>query len=454
MNFSLKPVDLLRNFVSFTGVDRAVFFILLSRIWALVSSPVTLVLTTSFLTRVEQGYYYTFSSILGAVVFLEFGLSTVLAQFVSHEMADLKWALYGTPEGGNRSLMRLASIAQLGSIWYSISAGITLIVMVPLGQWYFYANEQQEIVSWQIPWIVMVVASALNLALSPLLALLEGAGFVSRIAYYRLLQSVIGSFTLWTCLMLHMSLYSLPVMTIGLLCVASLALLRDWLNPLYYLLRMPTEGHRINYIREVLPVHFEIGVSWLSGYLCFFLCTPILFAQLGAVTAGQYGVSLSLCLTMSSIAQSWVSSRSPQMGKLIATKKFDELSSLFRINAVRSIAIQILGSISLMLCVYLLNAMSSQYASRLLDLRSFCILSTGWILGHGTAILSIYLRAYKRDPLCYQSLATGILLVAGCAFVTPFFGITGVVITQFIVQLLALCGAVITYNWLRRSWQS
>ena len=50
------------------------------------SSPLTIWLTSTFLTEVEQGYYYTFNSIFGASVFLEFRLAMVLAKLVSHEI--------------------------------------------------------------------------------------------------------------------------------------------------------------------------------------------------------------------------------------------------------------------------------------------------------------------------------------------------------------------------------
>jgi O-antigen/teichoic acid export membrane protein len=45
----------------------------------------------SYLTKQEQGYYYTFGSILAIQVFFELGLSGIITQFVAHEFASLKW---------------------------------------------------------------------------------------------------------------------------------------------------------------------------------------------------------------------------------------------------------------------------------------------------------------------------------------------------------------------------
>jgi len=56
----------------------------------LLAGPVGLYLIATFLTKSEQGYYYTFGSVLGLTVFFELGLSYVIIQFTSHEMAGLK----------------------------------------------------------------------------------------------------------------------------------------------------------------------------------------------------------------------------------------------------------------------------------------------------------------------------------------------------------------------------
>ena len=68
------------------GVDRPVLYVLLSRVVMVFFSVITIFFVSVFLTSVEQGYYYTFSSVLGLQVIFELGFSSVLVQFVSHEM--------------------------------------------------------------------------------------------------------------------------------------------------------------------------------------------------------------------------------------------------------------------------------------------------------------------------------------------------------------------------------
>ena len=56
------------------GIDRPIAYAIASHVWRVIAGPVGLFLVATFLTRIEQGYYYTFASILGLAVFFELGL--------------------------------------------------------------------------------------------------------------------------------------------------------------------------------------------------------------------------------------------------------------------------------------------------------------------------------------------------------------------------------------------
>lgn len=47
------------------GITRALVFSVLGRVWSMLAGPLTLVFIGRFLTGEEQGFYYTFWSILG-----------------------------------------------------------------------------------------------------------------------------------------------------------------------------------------------------------------------------------------------------------------------------------------------------------------------------------------------------------------------------------------------------
>ena len=75
-----KATNWLKGMLHLCGVDRPVAYVILGRGWSVLAGPITLYMIASFLTRDEQGYYYTFGSILGLQIFFELGLSYVILQ--------------------------------------------------------------------------------------------------------------------------------------------------------------------------------------------------------------------------------------------------------------------------------------------------------------------------------------------------------------------------------------
>ena len=71
------------------GIDRAIGFTILARGWASVAGLVTVALIARFLSPSEQGYYYTFGSLIALQIVFELGFSFVILQMASHERAHL-----------------------------------------------------------------------------------------------------------------------------------------------------------------------------------------------------------------------------------------------------------------------------------------------------------------------------------------------------------------------------
>src|SRR5712664_1842901 len=67
------------------GLTPAVVNSVLTRGWSVLAGPVSLIFVARFLSREEQGFYYTFWSVLGLQIVFELGFSFVISQFASHE---------------------------------------------------------------------------------------------------------------------------------------------------------------------------------------------------------------------------------------------------------------------------------------------------------------------------------------------------------------------------------
>jgi hypothetical protein len=97
------PFYVLKRF----GVDRAIFYTSLARVIQAFTGVITIYFVARFLTGVEQGFYYTFGSILAIQVFFELGLNGIITQFVAHEISHLTWDSDTEISGPSQNLSRL-----------------------------------------------------------------------------------------------------------------------------------------------------------------------------------------------------------------------------------------------------------------------------------------------------------------------------------------------------------
>src|SRR5438045_5959336 len=94
------------------GLDRATVFTVLARGWSSLAGLVTILLIAHFLTGAEQGYYYTFGSLVALQMVFELGFSFVIMQMASHECAHLSISKSGEISGDSATHARLASVLQ------------------------------------------------------------------------------------------------------------------------------------------------------------------------------------------------------------------------------------------------------------------------------------------------------------------------------------------------------
>src|SRR5271163_2989627 len=119
------------------GLDRAIAFTVLARGWSSMAGVVTVALIARFLSPAEQGYYYTFGSLVALQIVFELGFSLVILQMASHERAHLTLELDGSVSGSAMAHGRLASVLQKSVRWYSIAAVLMFCTLVPAGFYFF-----------------------------------------------------------------------------------------------------------------------------------------------------------------------------------------------------------------------------------------------------------------------------------------------------------------------------
>ena len=174
--------SIIKQMASYAGLNRAIGFSLLARSWQIIAGPITMLLVAHYFNLTQQGFYYTFSSVLALQVVFELGLAFVITQFASHEFATLSWGGAGEICGDRAAVDRFHAILRRSVIWYGGVAVLMALFVLPAGLYFFSSHDTAGLnVSWQNPWVALVLAASLYLPIIPVLAAIEGSGQVAQV---------------------------------------------------------------------------------------------------------------------------------------------------------------------------------------------------------------------------------------------------------------------------------
>ena len=136
----------LKKIARILGVDKSIAYSSTARIVQAVSSIITIFFLSVFLSKEEQGYYFTFSSLVGIQVFFELGMSGIITQFVAYEASHLIVNNRYEIEGDIYYKSRLASLLHFCFKWYFIIALLLFVILILIGYVFFYRFEQTSVV--------------------------------------------------------------------------------------------------------------------------------------------------------------------------------------------------------------------------------------------------------------------------------------------------------------------
>jgi len=447
----------MRGFFQRFDVDRAVFFGLLTRMWGLCSGPVTAILIATRFTPEIQGYYYTFSTILALQVFVQLGLGTVIIQFASHEWSKLKLDASGNIVGDADSLSRLSSITNIAFKWYIIG-GILITIGLGIGGYIFFSTSAKPGINWMFPWFLLCFMEGISIVLVPVWSLLEGCNQVGRLYTFRFYQGFLASISIWVALFLGAGLWTAAISAIVYVVCSIYFLRRRFFRFLKTLVLSKTDGPKINWRLDMLPMQWRIALSWISGYFIFSFFIPVLFKYHGPLVAGQMGMTWSLIAVVSSVSSSWLSPRAPQFGILIAQKKYTELDQQFWKTTKIVLSISAILAIAIWVSVFTLNALHIPFAQKF-SLRLLPPLPTGlFLLAQFIYItsspFSTYLRAHKKEPLMLFSIVYAALVGSSTFFLGKYFSVTGMAVGYLVVNAVLMPVVFFIWRQCRKEWHS
>ncbi len=448
----LTDPTFIERVLSGLGIDRAVGWTAAARVWSVLAGPISVVLIATRLSAEEQGFYYTFASIVSFQVMFELGLGMVVLQFASHEKAFLEWQSDGTLNGSEVEKGRLAALLRKTLQWYAVAAALSGVTLL-IGGTLFFAFKPTAVSGWQSPWIALAILAGGTLFLTPFLSMLEGCGLVTEVARVRLWQAIASNLTAWSVLLAGGRLWASPAIS-----GASLLFGGAWvllIHRRFFSDLLRTRGDGISWREEVWPFQWRIAVSWISSYFIFHLFIPVLFTSRGPAEAGRMGMSLTLASAVYLVSNSLLTTKVPQFGELIARRDFAELDARFFPAMWRSFGVMAFGAAVLLGGTLVLHAIGHRWSTRLLEPLPFALLLATMMANTIFFAEAVYLRAHKQEPLIRVFIASGLAVATSTLLLGRAYGATGMMLGYFATTLVvSLGGGTWMFLQKRREWHA
>lgn len=395
------------------GLDQAIVYVLAGKLISILSGLSIILLIPHYLSDELQGYYYTFNSVVALQIIFELGLSTVIIQFASHEMAALKYDFNRRLlTGDERNKQRFLSLIRLSVKWYGAIAVLILLVVGPIG-YVFFLSELNAGINWSSAWLTLTIATAINVSLISIVSIAEGCGLIVKVNKMRAIQAAIAAVLSIVFIVSDHGLYATAAIAISGSVVFLIFAIRYFSQSIRQAFHNQHKRKitltQISWRKEIFPMQWRIALSWMSGYFIFFVMTPISFKYFGSVFAGKLGMSLTLCNMIMATGLAWISTKYPKWGRMISLGERQQLNASYRSSMLQSTGFVVLCMLTATCGLILLNYVGFSFASRFLAPQYFAILALSIIGTHLVACMATYIRAHKVEKMTWVSMMMAII---------------------------------------------
>jgi O-antigen/teichoic acid export membrane protein len=443
------------SFLSYLGVDNVVAITILNKIWSIFANLITIILSARCLTIEEQGFYYAFSGLLSSQLIIEMGMTFGITQFCSHEMANLHWADNMLLQGQSESKDRIHSIAKLAFRWFTMGAVLFACILIPLGRRFFETVEPNHLRPSNIgfAWTMAVVSTSLSLIAVPPIAILQGCGRFSETTKMRIIQSVLGYSIGWIVILSGGGILAISGINIFGFVFCAYWIIKKYRAFFKDIFKHKSGSTGISWRYEIWPFQWRMAISAVSGFFLFQMFTPMLIKTEGPASAGKMGMSLNVFQGLSAIAISWIASKTPQYGILIAKNRRRELDKLFFNGLIQSTGILLISIIGFLIIILLSNDSMTMYTSRVLSVKQLSWLGVATLANHIVYSEALYLRSHKDEPFMVVSVLSALALNLLIYLFAPKFGVEGIsVIYGLVTMVISLGLGTMIFCRKRNAW--
>lgn len=418
-----------------------------------------MVVIATGLSGQQQGFYFTFSSLLALQTFFDLGLMFVLAQFASHEFVNLSWGRNGSLEGEPIALKRFTDLLCKTTLWFGVAALLMMMVLIPTGL-IFFGQKGHVDFHWRLPWVLAVSGTALNLFVMPFFALIMGSGDVVTVNKRELVAAISSSILCWAVIGFNGGLYAAFAVNLGALFISWGYLLARWPK----LVKLALQGwfgeERIarkasgglSWWGEIWPMQWRMAVSSGAAYFIFQLFNPILFHYHGSVVAGQMGMTLSASNALFAGGMTLIGSRNPELAKYVAARNWGKLDERFFYTLRQTIWIVTSGALLGFALIWFLQN-NYTIGSRFISYEYAGLLFVTIVIHVVIGNFVVYIRSHKKDPLALPTVILSIVQGVVTIIMGRYYSAGGVVVGYFVVTIVCVLPTIfVVWSKCRNTW--
>lgn len=400
------------------GIDLAVFYTAGTKLFQAAVQFAVLGALAKNLSPFEQGYYYTFQSVLALQIFFELGMTSVLIQVTSHEAATLDLARSHELQDSSTASERLSSLLHHLIRWYLVASTLFFVSVFVIGLFFFYRSNGGLLPrQWVGAWLLSTFMTAISMTFQAIIAFTEGIGRINAAAKVRAALGISTVLTLFASMSIGGGLYSPGLSLLVGISVGALFLLNGNRAILISIWWKHNPSLIINWTKSLWGFQWRMALSWISGYLIFQFSTPVVFKLLGSVEAGKYGITQQVANGISALSMAWATTRQARWGRWIAINDRASLDADFKATLKRTVGVNIALSAVFLGFMVVGSAFLPEYLGRFAPIEVAITFLACGVLNQVVFTEAIYLRAHKTEPFLITSVSGAIAMGVGSLFV-------------------------------------
>jgi O-antigen/teichoic acid export membrane protein len=429
-------INQIRNF------SRAITYSVLYKALQILSQAITILILANLTTPEIQGLFYVFWSLIGLQIFVEMGLGGVIQSYASHIWTTLKITKDGQLSGEDEQLAEASDLFVLGKIWFVVGGTILVMILIPVGLSLLSVADMSSD-HYYPQWICASILVGAIISLQVYWSVLEGFNQVEAYYRFRSAQAILGSAMLWLTIWLGYELWAIVVsLTIQLL--AAIYFLIRRFGPVFGALFQIGKFKQPNgaLAREIFPFQWRIAVSFISGYFCFTVQTPLAMYFFGEETAGQVGMTWQLTGIVSTMAGAFIVPMGPRLAMAVKNVNRDTVRHIFRLMHILSAAVAMLLAMGLLIGFLTVEYLGIDVLTKVKESLAGRDILLFFLLGQLCMVLmlpsSYYFRAHKDWPLTLLSLASAVCNVVISIILMKIYGIIGLAAGFALSQIFSI----------------